>query len=222
VIRVLVVDDEALVRAGLRMILEPAADIEVVGEAGDGSEAISAVAKHRPDVVLMDVRMPGMDGLTALRELRRSPNGPKVIMLTTFDLDDYVHSALRSGAAGFLLKDTSPRDLADAVRIIAEGSAMLAPSITKRLIDTFAELESAEAVDARRRLSVLTDREDTVVRAVARGLSNAEIGLELAMSEGTVKVHVSRALAKLNLTNRVQLALLVRDAGRHPKNRSEW
>lgn len=212
-IRVLVVDDEALVRAGLRMILEPADGIEVVGEASDGSEAVTAVARHRPDVVLMDVRMPGMDGLTALKELRRAPNPPRVIMLTTFDLDDYVHTALRSGAAGFLLKDTSPRDLAAAVRTVAEGSAMLTPRITKRLIDTFAGLESADAARARERLSVLTDREDDVVRAVARGLSNAEIGRELAMSEGTVKAHVSRALAKLGLSNRVQVALLVRDAG---------
>ncbi|CAL9648806.1 response regulator [Streptomyces griseomycini] len=212
-IRVLVVDDEALVRAGLRMILEPADDIEVVGEASDGGEAVTAVARHRPDVVLMDVRMPGMDGLTALKELRRAPNPPRVIMLTTFDLDDYVHTALRSGAAGFLLKDTSPRDLAAAVRTVAEGSAMLTPRITKRLIDTFAGLESADAARARERLSVLTDREDDVVRAVARGLSNAEIGRELSMSEGTVKAHVSRALAKLGLSNRVQVALLVRDAG---------
>jgi DNA-binding NarL/FixJ family response regulator len=213
VIRVLVVDDEALVRAGLRMILEPADDIEVVAEASDGSEGVTAVARHRPDVVLMDVRMPGMDGLTALKELRRAPNPPRVIMLTTFDLDDYVHTALRSGAAGFLLKDTSPRDLAAAVRTVAEGSAMLTPRITKRLIDTFAGLESADVALARERLSVLTDREDDVVRAVARGLSNAEIGRELAMSEGTVKAHVSRALAKLGLSNRVQVALLVRDAG---------
>ncbi|GAA2392005.1 response regulator transcription factor [Streptomyces glaucosporus] len=212
-IRVLVVDDEALVRAGLRMILEPADDIEVVGEAGDGSEAVTAVARHRPEVVLMDVRMPGMDGLTALKELRRAPNPPRVIMLTTFDLDDYVHTALRSGAAGFLLKDTSPRDLAAAVRTVAEGSAMLTPRITKRLIDTFAGLEPAGAARARERLSALTDREDDVVRAVARGLSNAEIGRELSMSEGTVKAHVSRALAKLGLSNRVQVALLVRDAG---------
>ncbi|MFF8399987.1 response regulator [Streptomyces sp. NPDC016172] len=212
-IRVLVVDDEALVRAGLRMILEPADDIEVVGEASDGSEAVTAVARHRPDVVLMDVRMPGMDGLTALKELRRATNPPRIIMLTTFDLDDYVHTALRGGAAGFLLKDTSPRDLAAAVRTVAEGSAMLTPRITKRLIDTFAGLESADAAGARERLSVLTEREDDVVRAVARGLSNAEIGRELAMSEGTVKAHVSRALAKLGLSNRVQVALLVRDAG---------
>ncbi|MEV6424314.1 response regulator transcription factor [Streptomyces sp. NPDC051662] len=212
-IRVLVVDDEALVRAGLRMILDPAEDIEVVAEVSDGSEAVTAVAKYRPDVVLMDVRMPGMDGLTALKELRRSPGAPKVIMLTTFDIDDYVHTALRSGAAGFLLKDTSPRDLADAVRTIAEGSAMLTPRITKRLIDTFAGLESGDSAKARERMAVLTDREEDVVRAVARGLSNAEIGRALAMSEGTVKSHVSRALAKLGLSNRVQVALLARDAG---------
>ncbi|MEU7230223.1 response regulator transcription factor [Streptomyces chrestomyceticus] len=211
-IRVLVVDDEALVRTGLRMILQPADDIEVVGEAGDGGEAITAVAAHRPDVVLMDVRMPGMDGLTALRELRRSPGGPRVIMLTTFDLDDYVHTALRNGASGFLLKDTSPRDLTNAVRTVAEGSAMLTPKVTQRLIDTFAGLEPDGAAEARQRLSVLTGREDEVVRAVARGLSNAEIGRALIMSEGTVKAHVSRALAKLNLSNRVQMALLVRDA----------
>ncbi|MFK8849683.1 response regulator [Streptomyces sp. Ac-502] len=213
-IRVLVVDDEALVRIGLRMILQPADDIEVVGEAGDGREAITAVAAHRPDVVLMDVRMPGMDGLTALRELRRSPGGPRVIMLTTFDLDDYVHTALRNGASGFLLKDTSPRDLANAVRTVAEGSAMLTPKVTQRLIDTFAGLEPEGAAEARQRLSVLTEREDEVVRAVARGLSNAEVGRALIMSEGTVKAHVSRALAKLNLSNRVQMALLVRDAGK--------
>ncbi|MGA5561008.1 response regulator [Streptomyces platensis] len=212
-IRVLLVDDEALVRAGLRMILEPAEGIEVVAEASDGGAAITAAAKHRPDVVLMDVRMAGMDGLTALKELRRSADGPKVIMLTTFDLDDYVHTALRNGAAGFLLKDTSPRDLAGAVRTVAEGSAMLTPKVTKRLIDAFAGMTSERADEARRRLSVLTDREGEVVRAVARGLSNAEIGRELAMSEGTVKAHVSRALAKLNLANRVQMALLVRDAG---------
>ncbi|BCK66554.1 DNA-binding response regulator [Streptomyces libani subsp. rufus] len=212
-IRVLLVDDEALVRAGLRMILEPAEGIEVVAEASDGGAAITAAAKHRPDVVLMDVRMAGMDGLTALKELRRSADGPKVIMLTTFDLDDYVHTALRNGAAGFLLKDTSPRDLAGAVRTVAEGSAMLTPKVTKRLIDAFAGMASEGAGEARRRLSVLTDREGEVVRAVARGLSNAEIGRELAMSEGTAKAHVSRALAKLNLANRVQMALLVRDAG---------
>ncbi|MFF3763894.1 response regulator [Streptomyces sp. NPDC001922] len=212
-IRVLIVDDEALVRAGLRMILEPAEDMEVVAEASDGSEAVTAAAEYRPDVVLMDVRMPGMDGLTALKELRRRPGAPSVIMLTTFDLDDYVHTALRNGAAGFLLKDTSPRDLAAAVRAIAAGSAMLTPRITKRLIDTFAGLGSGDSAKARERLAVLTGREQDVVRAVARGLSNAEIGRELSMSEGTVKAHVSRALSKLGLSNRVQVALLARDAG---------
>ncbi|RKT84060.1 DNA-binding response regulator, NarL/FixJ family, contains REC and HTH domains [Saccharopolyspora antimicrobica] len=212
-IRVLLVDDESLVRAGLRMVLEPADDIEVVAEAANGSTAIEAAVEHRPDVVLMDVRMPGVDGLTALKELRRLPDPPSVIMLTTFDLDDYVHTALRDGAAGFLLKDTSPRELANAVRIIADGSAMLTPSVTKRLIDTFAGMATGNLTAARQRLSVLTGRESEVVRAVALGLSNAAIARDLAMSEGTVKAHVSRSLTKLGLTNRVQLALLVRDAG---------
>ncbi|WP_405640063.1 response regulator [Streptomyces uncialis] len=212
-IRVLIVDDEALVRAGLRMILGPAEGIEVVGEASDGSGAVAAVAGHRPDVVLMDVRMPGMDGLTALKEVRRAAHPPHVVMLTTFDLDDHVHTALRHGATGFLLKDTSPRDLAAAIRTAAEGSAMLAPRVTKRLIDVFAGLESADAVRARERLSVLTGREEEVVRALARGLPNAGIGRELAMGESTVKAHVSSALAKLGLSNRVQVALLARDAG---------
>jgi DNA-binding NarL/FixJ family response regulator len=213
VIRVLIVDDEELVRAGFRMILEPVDDIEVVAEAGDGGEALTAVAKHRPDVVLMDVRMPGMDGLTALGELGRSANPPAVVMLTTFDIDEYVHTALRHGAAGFLLKDTSPRDLLAAVRTVAAGSAMLAPTVTKRLIDAFAGQQAPDAVRARRRLAALTGREGDVVRAVARGLSNAEIARELGMSEATVKAHVSRSLAKLDLTNRVQVALLVRDSG---------
>jgi DNA-binding NarL/FixJ family response regulator len=215
-IRVLIVDDEALVRAGLGMILEPADDLEVVAEAVDGGDAVTAVAKHRPDVVLMDVRMPGMDGLAALEEIKNRADPPKVIMLTTFDLDDYVHRALRAGASGFLLKDTPPRDLVTAVRLVAGGSAMLAPTVTKRLISAFAEHQPAKAREARRQLEVLTERERGVVRALARGLSNAEIGKELAMSEATVKAHVSRSLAKLGLTNRVQAAILVHDTGREP------
>jgi len=213
VIRVLVVDDEALVRSGLRMILEAAADIAVVAEARDGMSALAAVARHRPDVVLMDVRMPDMDGLTAAERICRTPNAPKVVMLTTFDLDDYVHAALRAGAVGFLLKDTPPRDLAAAVRIVAAGNAMLAPSVTRRLISTFADRQPVRAEAARRRLAALTDREQEVAVAVARGLSNAEIGRELTMSEATVKAHVSRALAKLGLNNRVQAAILVHEAG---------
>ncbi len=214
-IRVLIVDDEALVRTGLRMILEAAGDIEVVAEAENGAEAVTAVAAYWPHVVLMDVQMPRMDGVAALREINRSPDPPKVVMLTTFDLDEYVYGALRAKAAGFLLKDTAPRDLIAAVRAVADGSAILAPAVTRRLIDAFAGAvdDGADAQVARRRLAVLTGRERDVVEAVARGLSNAEIARELDLTETTVKAHVSRSLAKLGLANRVQIALLVRDAG---------
>ncbi|TDD86715.1 response regulator [Actinomadura rubrisoli] len=208
-IRVLIADDEHLVRSGLRRILETAGDIRVIAEAGDGSAAVAATARHRPDVVLMDVRMPGMDGLTAAE---RIPAEAKVVMLTTFDLDDHVHRALRAGAVGFLLKDTSPRDLIAAVRTVAAGNALLAPTVTKRLIAHYAEQGPAGTAAARRRLDTLTYRERQVVRAVARGLSNAEIGRELSLREPTVKSHVSRALAKLGLANRVQAAILVHTA----------
>ncbi|GAA2757134.1 response regulator [Actinopolymorpha rutila] len=211
-IRVLVVDDEALVRSGLRMILEAADDVVVVAEARDGRAAIAAVGRHRPDVVLMDVRMPELDGVRAAEEIGRASAPPRVIMLTTFDLDEYVHAALRAGAVGFLLKDTPPRDLVAAVRTVAAGNAMLAPEVTRRLINSFAERGAGRAEAARERLRVLTGREREVVSAVARGLSNAEIGRELAMSEATVKAHVSRSLAKLGLDNRVQAAILVHDA----------
>jgi DNA-binding NarL/FixJ family response regulator len=174
---------------------------------------MAAVARHRPHVVLMDVRMPGMDGLTAAAQLARTPNPPKVVMLTTFDIDEYVHAALRAGAVGFLLKDTPPRDFADAIRTVADGNAMLAPTVTRRLIGVFAERRPAGAEAARQQLAALTEREQEVARAVARGLSNAQIGRELAMSEATVKAHVSRLLAKLGLANRVQAAILVHDAG---------
>jgi DNA-binding NarL/FixJ family response regulator len=212
-IRVLIVDDESLVRSGLRMILESAGDLVVVAEARDGAEAIAAVNRHSPEVVLMDVRMPGMDGLTAALELGKLPVPPKVVMLTTFDQDEYVHRALRAGAVGFLLKDTPPRDLAAAVRTVAAGNAMLGPTITKRLLSTFAGRETSVAQVARKRLAGLTEREHEVIRGVARGWSNAEIARELGMSEATVKAHVSRSLAKLGLTNRVQAAILVHDAG---------
>ncbi|TDE47865.1 response regulator transcription factor [Nonomuraea mesophila] len=213
-IRVLVVDDELMVRSWLRMILESAGDISVVAEAGDGDEAVAAAARCRPGVVLMDVRMPGTDGLAAAARMADLPDPPKVVMLTTFDLDEYVHEALRAGAVGFLLKDTPPRDLAAAVRAVAEGNAMLAPTVTRRLISAFTEQRRpSRSDDARRLLGRLTDREHEVVLAVARGLSNRQIGRELSMTETTVKAHVSRALAKLRLTNRVQAAILVHDAG---------
>jgi DNA-binding NarL/FixJ family response regulator len=213
VIRVVVVDDEQLVRSGLRMILESAGDVEVVGEAADGGAAVEQVRLHRPDAVLMDIRMPAMDGLAATREITALPDPPKVVMLTTFELDEYVHAALENGAVGFLLKDIPPRDLVQAVRTVAEGNAMLAPTVTRRLIAEFAARSSTQAVAARRRLDTLTGREREVVVAVAQGLSNAEIGRRLFMSEATVKAHVSRVLSKLGLSNRVQAAILAHDAG---------
>jgi DNA-binding NarL/FixJ family response regulator len=213
VIRVVVVDDEQLVRSGLRMILESAGDVEVVGEAADGGAAVDQVRLHRPDAVLMDIRMPAMDGLAATREITALPDPPKVVMLTTFELDEYVHAALENGAVGFLFKDIPPRDLVQAVRTVAEGNAMLAPTVTRRLIAEFAARSSTQAVAARRRLDTLTGREREVVVAVAQGLSNAEIGRRLFMSEATVKAHVSRVLSKLGLSNRVQAAILAHDAG---------
>ncbi|MBE2998419.1 response regulator transcription factor [Nocardiopsis sp. HNM0947] len=212
-IRVLIVDDEELVRASLSAILGQEQGIEVVGEAGDGGEALRAVIRHRPDVVLMDVRMPTMDGIAATEHLARGPHPPRVVVLTTFDLDEYVHSALRAGAAGYLLKDAEPDTLASAVRTVAEGGAMLAPTVTTRLIGTFTEENPSARTRARERLSVLTERETAVIREVTLGLSNAEIGRELWMSEATVKSHLSRALAKLDVRNRVQAAIIAHDAG---------
>ncbi|MFG2047807.1 response regulator [Micromonospora sp. NPDC048935] len=209
-IRVVVVDDEQLVRAGLRLILEAAEDITVVGEAADGAGALEQAQRLRPDVVLLDVRMPGLDGLAVAPDVVAT--GSKVIMVTTFDLDEYVHRALRAGAVGFLLKDTPPRELAAAVRTVAAGNAMLAPTVTRRLISSFAERGPARREVARERLAPLTTRELEIVREVARGHGNAEIARRLAMSEATVKAHVSRALAKLQVGNRVQLAILAYDA----------
>lgn len=211
-IRVLLIDDDALVRAGLRMILSSSDDIEVVGEAADGAEAVATVLTHRPDVVLMDIRMPVMDGIVATEALRRLPEPPHVIVLTTFQADDHVMSALRAGADGFLLKDTPPAEIIQAVRLVAAGEAMLSPSVTRTLL---AHLGGDGAVDRRRaaqRLASLTDRENEVATAVATGASNAEIAASLFMSEATVKAHVSRLLTKLSVANRVQIAILVHDA----------
>ena len=211
-IRVLLVDDEQLVRSGLRMILQASGEIEVVAEAADGAEAVEQVRLHRPDVVLMDIRMPTMDGMAATRHITALPNPPKIIVLTTFELDEYVHTALQHGAVGFLLKDTPPRDLLQAVRTVAAGNAMLSPTVTKRLLAEFTARGSSRAVAAQQ-LAALTEREREVVVAVAQGLSNAEIGRRLFMSEATVKAHVSRVLAKLGMSNRVQAAILAHDAG---------
>jgi DNA-binding NarL/FixJ family response regulator len=211
VIRVLIVDDDALVRAGLTMILSGAADVEVVGAAADGSAVPAAVAGHRPDVVLMDIRMPRVDGLAATEALRARPDAPEVIVLTTFDADEYVLRALRAGASGFLLKDTAPVDILHAVRRVAHGDAMLSPAVTRRLIAHVAAPAAAPRTAARRRLDGLSERERDV--ALALGEGKAEISAELFMSVATVKAHVSRLLTKLELNNRVQVALLVHDAG---------
>ncbi|KQX62090.1 response regulator transcription factor [Angustibacter sp. Root456] len=212
--RVLIVDDEALVRAGLRMILSAADDLEVVAEAEDGADAIDAVRAHRPDVVLMDIRMPRLDGLRATQQVLELDPAPRVVVLTTFDLDDYVFRALEAGASGFLLKDTPPRDLVRAVQVVAAGEAMLSPTVTRRLIGHFSDSgSSSRQRTALDRLGALTAREREVLVAVARGLSNAEVGRELFMSEATVKAHVSRLLTKLDATNRVQVAIVAHDAG---------
>lgn len=212
-VRVLLVDDDALVRAGLRMILRSSPDVEVVGEAADGSEAVAAVEAHRPDVVLMDIRMPEMDGIAATTALRNLPAPPHVIVLTTFQADEHVMRALRAGADGFLLKDTPPAQIVHAVRLVAAGEAMLSPSVTRTLLDRLGTDERADRRQvAEARLASLTDREREVADAVGSGASNAEIAAALFMSEATVKAHVSRLLTKLDATNRVQVAIVVHDA----------
>jgi DNA-binding NarL/FixJ family response regulator len=211
---VLVVDDDALVRAGLTMLLAGAEDIAIVGEAADGTEVERAVAEHDPDVVLMDIRMPGMDGLGATELLRARDDAPEVIVLTTFEADDYVVRALRAGAGGFLLKDTPPADIVRAVRAVAAGEPMLSPAVTRRLIGHVTERGGDDRVQqARDQLDRLTEREREVAVAIGLGKSNAEIGRDLYMSVATVKAHVSRVLEKLELNNRVQIALLAHDAG---------
>ncbi|MEU1902458.1 response regulator transcription factor [Nocardiopsis dassonvillei] len=218
-VRVLLVDDDPLVRSGLRIMLSGDGDIEVVGEAGDGAEVPAAVAEHRPDVVLMDVRMPGTDGIAATEALRGDGSGPQVLVLTTFDADATVVRALRAGAAGYLLKHTAPERIVEAVRRAAAGEPVLSPSVARALMDRVAGTDPVERTEApsrreraRERLALLTEREREVAEAVTAGLSNAEIAERLYMSMGTVKAHVSSALTKLDLSGRVQLALLTHDA----------
>jgi DNA-binding NarL/FixJ family response regulator len=213
-IRVLIVDDDALVRAGLTMLLAGAGDIEIVGEAADGSQVEHAVAEGEPDVVLMDIRMPGVDGLTATEILRRRDRPPEVIVLTTFDADDHVLRALRAGAGGFLLKDTPPAGIVGAIRAVAAGEPILSPAITRRLIGHVTGGNGGERRrHAREQLDRLTQREREVAVAIGHGKSNAEISRELYMSIATVKAHVSHLLEKLKFNNRVQIALLAHDAG---------
>jgi len=214
VIRVLIVDDDALVRAGLSMILAGSDDVRVVGEAADGAEVPAAVDAFAPDVVLMDIRMPGIDGLSATESLRARDEAPHVIVLTTFEAGDDVLRALRAGAAGFLLKDTPPPEILRAIRLVAAGEAMLSPTVTRRLIEHVADDGlGGRRAKARELLDRLTDREREVAVAIGQGKSNAEIAGELFMSVATVKAHVSRLLQKLELDNRVQIALLAHDAG---------
>ena len=213
-IGVLIVDDDPLVRVGLVMMLGGAPDLRVVGEASDGTEVRAMVDRHRPDVVLMDIRMPGMDGLAATEALRARPQAPEVIVLTTFDADRHVLRALRAGAAGFLLKDTPPAEIVAAVRQVADGRPVLSPTVTRKLIDRVAESDSDQRkAQAAQRLALLNDRERDVAVEVGRGSSNAEIAASLYLSIPTIKTHVSSILTKLDLNNRVQIALLAHDAG---------
>ena len=216
-IRVLLVDDDALVRSGLRMMLAGADSLEVVGEAADGREVLAAVDRHRPDVVLMDIRMPQLDGIAATRLLATQPSAPAVIVLTTFDADELVLRALQAGAAGFLLKDTPQAEIVRAIERVHAGDGMLSPAVTRRLIAMVAGTSDAgaRAEDERRRLAALTPRERDVADAVGRGHGNAEIAATLHLSVPTVKGHVSRLLEKLDVDNRVQIALLVQAAREH-------
>jgi DNA-binding NarL/FixJ family response regulator len=213
-INILLVDDQPLLRMGFQLVLEAQPDMTVVGEAGEGTEAVAQVAALAPDVVLMDVRMPGMDGIEATELITRDHAASRVLILTTFDLDEYVVEAVRAGASGFLLKDAPPEDLVAAIRIVANGDAIVAPSVTRRLLDRFAtRLPSVREEAPPRGLAMLTERELEVLRHVARGLSNAEIARQLVVSETTIKTHVGNLLAKLGLRDRVQAVVFAYEVG---------
>jgi DNA-binding NarL/FixJ family response regulator len=214
-VSVLLVDDQPLLRLGFRLVLESQDDLVVVGEAGDGGEAVRLAGSLRPDVVLMDVRMPGMDGIEATRRLVAGGSPSRVLILTTFDLDEYAYSALRAGASGFLLKDAPPNDLLSGIRAVASGDAVVAPSVTRRLLDTFAHRlpEPGREASSDGRLESLTPREREVLTEVAQGRSNAEIAERLVLSEATVKTHVGRILGKLGLRDRVQVVVFAYEAG---------
>jgi len=213
--RVLLADDQSLLRRGLRMMIDAEADLEVVGEAGDGADAVRQARDFEPDVVMMDIRMPGMDGVEATRRICDAPRArrTRIIVLTTFDLDEYVVAALRCGASGFLLKDAAPDDILSAIRIVARGDALLAPSITRRLLDNFARRPEIVPLAAPPGLDLLTEREREVLALLARGLSNTEIAQALFLSETTVKTHVGRVLMKLGVRDRAQLIVLAYESG---------
>jgi DNA-binding NarL/FixJ family response regulator len=212
-VKVFLVDDQQLVRAGFRMVIESQPDMEVVGEAGDGDEAVHALAATSADIVLMDVRMPVLDGVAATRRLRQRAQAPKVVVLTTFDLDEYAFAAIKAGASGFLLKDVPPPTLLDAIRSVHSGDAVVAPSTTRRLLERFATHLPDDALAASSTWERLTEREHEIVAEVARGRSNAEIAAALFVTEATVKTHVGRILAKVGLRDRVQLVVLAYETG---------
>ena len=212
-VRVVIVDDQELVRAGFRMILDAEDDIDVVGEAGDGSEAVDLVRRTGADVTLMDIRMPDVDGIEATRRIQSAGLATKVLVLTTFDLDEYVFDAVRAGASGFLLKDTPPEDLVRAVHVVAAGDALLAPSVTRRLIEEFGRATPPSTTAPDDRVERLTDREREVLVLMARGLSNTEIAAELVVGEATVKTHVGRVLMKLDVRDRVQAVVVAYETG---------
>jgi DNA-binding NarL/FixJ family response regulator len=212
VITILVADDHHLARSGLRAMLAAHDDLDVVGEAEDGATAVEQALQLRPDVVVMDIRMPRLDGIEATRRLRAQPGSPQVLVMTTFDLDEYVYEALRAGASGFMLKDAPPSQLAEAVRTVAAGETLLAPAVTKRLVERFVRRPAPGAAE-QERLAELTEREHEVLRLIARGLSNGEIAARLYLSEATVKTHVTRILAKLDLRDRVQAVVFAYEIG---------
>ena len=210
-VRIVLADDQPLVRAGLRMVITDAPDLEIVGEAGTGTEAVRIVRELRPDVVVMDIRMPGMDGIEATRMITTNPPAPRVLMLTTFDDDNNVYAALRAGASGFLVKDMALDDILTATRVVAAGDALIAPSVTRRLIEEFANRPAAAAPP--QRLDGITEREREVLTLVGRGLSNSEIAAELFIGHATAKTHVARLLTKLDARDRVQLVIIAYRAG---------
>jgi DNA-binding NarL/FixJ family response regulator len=212
-IKILIADDHELMRSGLRGMLDAQDDMEVVGEAPDGAEAVEQAIRLRPDVAIMDIRMPRVDGIEATRRLQAQGAPPKVLILTTFDLDEYVWEALRAGAGGFMLKDAPPRQLAEAVRTVAAGESLLAPAVTRRLVERYVRTPPAGGAAQRERFSELTDRELEVLTLVARGKSNSEIAADLFVSEATVKTHVGRILGKLELRDRVQAVVLAYETG---------
>ncbi|MBA3293519.1 MAG: response regulator transcription factor [Actinomycetota bacterium] len=212
-ITVALIDDDALIREGLRMILDQAGDIEVVATGSDGLQAVRIARDVRPDLMLIDIRMPNLDGIDATRQITAEPDPPRIIILTTFELDEYVFQALRAGASGFLLKRTEPERLVDAIRIVADGEALLSPSVTRRLIDEFSKRPPSVAPE---RLSVLTDRESEVLVCIARGLSNQELAQQLGIAGNTVKTHVKRILTKLGARDRAQAIVIAYESGLMP------